>query len=716
MRASKLTMDDTDNDLSEDLLSDLSEPDRLVRLPCDQPWWSEAALVLEELAQSRTSLDIQEKITKLGHITGSESRDNKTLSHFLEAVCGEEERQLLCDLVIPGLATVALQINKLKPFIGLQAFTPGDCHSRLLHPDFVISLVSHSFLSTTGRETLNLNLNSLDPESSETHWKLRCYFSYFHTAFQDSGGRGNLIVLKQTSHVQTFDSDGLKDQKLINFVPSDDSQDESPNCLRLTFLEDFSKGLVTTSNPMNSEFSLKRPQLLLSFLLADDLELNESIRASGSSCDCGSLTVVKAPEMDRTETSLTLALESLLLGMKTDWSTGTKKSLLRRPSVSAVTSCSGSPPQVSVSESSLDNLTDSELSHDISARLKGGEVRRNKTKKKESFNERLKAALERGNTPDESDDQSAPKLSLKPVVPLHKRLIRRQRSSGFKTFNDLDDSEEFFTATEDERSHTPARRLGPLRLAPGKRIVSSPLCSPVMDKRPVAALSASPSHGSSPSPSTCSSNLASDSDSFSSEGLGMPKMEDDCLEDLCDKLHGCLETAEGGLQFRNIELRRAVRALGVTSLSQSFLTTVSDLDHLGGRHVSPPDSQLDSVVLSPSYSCPDVFGLSCSVTGSTGGGLQEFCTVMSHSRRQGELWEQQVWPLLLWLAGSCSPPHQTVKFNMMGNTNLQQLPALCKLIAEKNMSPAALYDIIVEFLSSDEDNFFTFLNNKLVAF
>merc|ERR1712183_1150749 len=109
--------------------------------------------------------------------------------------------------------------------------------------------------------------------------------------------------------------------------------------------------------------------------------------------------------------------ETLLLGLSQDCQTETKKSLLRRPSVSAVTSCSSEnpPDQEKGGSSNLspsESCGDSELSYNMSARLKAGEVRRNKTKKKESFNERLKAALERGNTPDESDDQSAaPRLA-----------------------------------------------------------------------------------------------------------------------------------------------------------------------------------------------------------------------------------------------------------------------------------------------------------------
>jgi len=155
--------------------------------------------------------------------------------------------------------------------------------------------------------------------------------------------------------------------------------------------------------------------------------------------------------------------------------------------VAAVTSCDSDSVEegkddiennssvLSFSDSCVENNnTESELSYSLSKREKNSfgpiknEKRRNKTRKKESFNDRLKAALERGNTPDESeaDISTAPKVvNHKKPVPLHKRIIRRQRSTGFRAFNDnIEDSEEFFTATEDERSFTPARGLGPVRV------------------------------------------------------------------------------------------------------------------------------------------------------------------------------------------------------------------------------------------------------------
>ena len=307
-------MEDTDNDLSEDLLSESSDPPSppLVRLPPDYPWWAEAVEVLRDLSQFGTPLAIQENINKLAEITGSEGgeKNSRTVSHFLENVCCEQERQLLCSLIIPTVASLALQIDKIKPFIGLETFTAGQADCRQLHPDFVMSIISHSFLSTTGRQSLNLNLASLDPHNTDTHWKLRSYFSYFHSVFQNPDSRCNLIVLKQVSQVSRL-CQLASGRELINFIIADELQDGGENCLKLTFAN-LAEGLLTNSSPLNSEFSIKRPELLMSFLFTDELLSNESIRATSSS---GNLTVVSLPEIERNESSLMRTVETLLAGL-----------------------------------------------------------------------------------------------------------------------------------------------------------------------------------------------------------------------------------------------------------------------------------------------------------------------------------------------------------------------------------------------------------------
>ena len=179
-----------------------------------------------------------------------------------------------------------------------------------------------------------------------------------------------------------------------------------------------------------------------------------------------------------------------------------------------------------MSDSCINNQTDSELSYNLSdkereACIKGKPVRKTKLKRKDTFNERLKAALERGNTPDESDDQSANPSMIKPVQ--FRRCLRRQRSTGFRAFNDnVEESEDFFTATEDELSHTPAKSEKVTF-----KVVKNSAVNPLMRRKLLQDksfdLSTSSAQVTSPSLpvsslQTGSSNLFSDSSSFSSEG------------------------------------------------------------------------------------------------------------------------------------------------------------------------------------------------------
>ena len=171
------------------------------------------------------------------------------------------------------------------------------------------------------------------------------------------------------------------------------------------------------------------------------------------------------------------------------------------------------------------------------------------------------------------------------------------------------ESDDFWTATEDEHSimekveiellllsdsYLPPYQS--LRLQPrplmalkggrkGIKVSSSAAASPLV-RSPL--LLSSSSIGP-PTPPTSSSCLYSDSDSFSSEGLGMPRMEDEALEDLAEQLHGCLEGSEGTLHFRGLEVSRLAQGRLVRSFSDSFLAAGGDLDRLGslasGVHV-----------------------------------------------------------------------------------------------------------------------------------
>ena len=177
-------MDDTDNDLSDDELNDSEdESDTRILLPCDLPSWEEVSNILKELSNCHDSSDIVSNLYKLSEIISNET-PSSTLQYFLDNVCGQEEKEMLCNIIIPAIATLALEIPKLKPFIGLQRSKLGEVDIRNFHPDFVSSLLAHSFLSTSGKRSFNLDLNSLKEDAIETHWKLRCYFSYFHQLLQ----------------------------------------------------------------------------------------------------------------------------------------------------------------------------------------------------------------------------------------------------------------------------------------------------------------------------------------------------------------------------------------------------------------------------------------------------------------------------------------------------------------------------------------------------
>ena len=170
------------------------------------------------------------------------------------------------------------------------------------------------------------------------------------------------------------------------------------------------------------------------------------------------------------------------------------------------------------------------------------------------------------------------------------------------------ESEDFWTATEDEHSTREKVRMRifllihpsllsqSLRLQPrplmalkarrGMKLSTKSAAASPLVRSPL--LLSSSSIGA-PSPPTSSSCLYSDSDSFSSDGLGMPRMEDEALEDLAEQLHGCLEGSESTLHFRGLEVARLAEGRLVRSFSDSFLAVGGDLDRLGslssGEHV-----------------------------------------------------------------------------------------------------------------------------------
>ena len=201
-----------------------------------------------------------------------------------------------------------------------------------------------------------------------------------------------------------------------------------------------SPALANTS-PVNNAVVLRQPEVLVPLMLiGDSLGPKESLRVSG-------LSFIPTLHLPTSEASLVQTLGSLLVGLQPSSAHNVvTKSELRRPSVDAVTSAatsSSAPLTVSsepfsLSDSCADNNnnSDSELSYNVS---EGGfscsdRKQRVTTKKKDTFSERLKAALARGNTPDESDDASAAApvpLALRRVkVPMNQRAVRRQVESA----------------------------------------------------------------------------------------------------------------------------------------------------------------------------------------------------------------------------------------------------------------------------------------------
>jgi len=733
-------MEDSDDDLSDE---DYIENITLVPLPCDLPTWPDIFVLIKQLEISRTSFDIGQVMEQLEKtvMTSSDNSEDiheiNTMQYFLDEVCADEERNMICSCLIPAIASLALSIYNCKPYIGVLHSRVGEAEARTFHPNFLASILAHSFLSTTGRDSLNLNVLQLDPHEPETHWKLRCYFDHFHQAIQGEKNE-NITVYKEIFAKDSFA--GVKDfanGSLIPFSAVEENKETDIDVLRLGFCDDFSRGIIPCSNPLTSEYNIKHLECLVPFLYIEKLAPAESIRIDLAKK--GQVSIIKTPDILRTEKDIKKALQSFLVAMKPCTSyKDNLKSVLRRPSVAAVTSGasesenqqtkSSSKLSLSISDSCIHNHSDSELSYNLSDKEKSSQGRikyekKTKLRRKDTFNERLKAALERGNTPDESDDQSTNRPFIKPV-PVHKRCLRRQRSTGFRAFNDnFEESDDFFTATEDEHSNTPAKN---------ERVVfkvctnnaSNPLMKRKMLKDKSFDLSTSSAQITSPSLpisslQTGSSNLFSDSSSFSSEGLGMPKLEDECLEDLCDKLEGCLETSEGCLDLRDTELRRAVKGLGVRSLSDTFMSVIEDMDMLpyvkASRCILSSEERTSTCLIKPSISCPNLsISSNWSIHNGCHGkrGENQTRAVVTQSVTVGG-WTRQVWPLLIWISASALGTVKGVTFNTAGHRELEDLGDTVDKLICKNVNSEELLKMVLEFVAGTEEDLFNFIQNKL---
>jgi len=730
-------MEQSDDDISDE---DSSDNDQLAVLPCDLQTWPAICSLLKELQLCRNISEIGRILADLDGIVNPSSdndgtsKDN-TIKYFLEEVCGEEERTLICNVLIPAIASLALNIYKSKPYIGVIKSGAGESEVRNIHPDFLASMLAHSFLSTTGRTSLNLNILKLDPHAAVTHWKLRCYFHYFHKTLQ---GRTNdhISICKESEKEKTIeDFSNFSNVTLVPFTVITESEEITDGVLRLCFYEDFSQGILPHSTPLNSDFGIKNLECIIQSLFIDDISSKESIRVSLPRNE--ELSFCKVPEILRTDKGLKDALQSVYVSMKPCTThKDNLKSALRRPSVPAVTSAaesdseenetkSSSKLSLSLSDSCINNLTDSELSYNLSEKERGTcdkekPVRKTKIKRKDTFNERLKAALERGNTPDESDDPSANQPFNKPVQ--IRRVLRRQRSTGFRAFNDnVGESEEFFTATEDELSYNPVKSEKPPLMA-----IRNGGVNPLMRRKLLQDksfdLSTSSAQVTSPSLpisslQTGSSNLFSDSSSFSSEGLGMPNMDESCMEDLCDNLKGCIETSEGGLEFRNIELRRAAHSLGVRSLSETFINSIGDMDKLSSskaiRQVYSGEDLMDKPSMKFSLSSPDIkTSNDWSPTIGSISNQFEYKAVTAHAVALTG-WRKQLWPLLFYVAASSVSCVSQVTYRTLGQEGLEDLADIVDKLSKKNVKCGELIKWICEFISGKEEDLFLFLNDNL---
>ena len=315
---------------------------------------------------------------------------------------------------------------------------------RHVHPHLVRSLVAHLLLSTTSSSNNNNNNNNLlnlnfqqlpcDPVAC---WRLRCLLCYLHSLLQP---KTSLNLLNFSKEVLSQEGENKvsswknSDLPLIPLtVVEDEDEAASGEHLRLLCLPNLSD-----ISPVQNAAVLRYPETLVPLIIAgDSLGPKESLRVSNFS-------FISTLRLSNSADPLNEPLGNLLAGLQPASAHNVvAKSELRRPSVDAVTSAatssSSAPPTLSSEQFSLsdscaennNNNSDSELSYNVS---EGGaallERKQGVTKKKNTFSERLKAALARGNTPDESDDASvagAVPLAVRRVrAPVNQRPVRRQ--------------------------------------------------------------------------------------------------------------------------------------------------------------------------------------------------------------------------------------------------------------------------------------------------
>jgi len=742
-------MDDLDED-SEEEEKDLS----YIRLACDLEPWNDIKIHLKELQNVSNSEHLNQKLNNLENLINNiGTQEGNTIQYFLDEICTEKERNYLLHNTIPYMVDYLLKTEKVQPFIRMLKSREGNSEIRNLHPDFVICLLAHSFFSLTSSRKFNLNIQNLHAKNPKTHYKLKCYFDFFSNQIQ----KKNKSIIKYTKEVlprkqvQYIENileckNKLKQFNIVNRV-----EEDNVNNLQIVYCDnlDFSQHKLNSFG--EDPLLMENLPALIPLLYTSCLSDSESIRVSLP--DNKNVSLVKRPKHIRSKTDILSSMKLFYVSMKPVSPLDENiKSILRRPSVDAITSVfsnssfngnSTDSVGISVSDSCGNNKSASENSYDL---LQNETVRHNlrkdpktKIKRKQSFQERLQAALERGNTPDESDDQSYSKQPTKKSMQTQKRVIKRKKSTSVMAFNgQREESDDFFTATEDEQSnkdtHTSVDSRN-IRATTGSKV-------PIMRRKLLKDTSFDISTSScaedqvlmSGSPLTGTSELFSDNSSFLSAELGMPQLNSENMEDLCDTLEGFCEVTVGGSKLRNEQLHNMRTFMPLLrSFSDTFLHLADDLDRI--PFISFADSFKSCVTSLSGKDCSlESMGAlsysSVAITSKTKSiipdpdSLNYINCISSLPAISMSICEEfneadKVFFLIWWAASSLldDSPSTSINqtFNTQGNPYLTGAEEIVNIVIASKISIGALLGLIIKFVDSkeNEDNIFMFIKNTL---
>jgi len=533
------------------------------------------------------------------------------------------QRQVLKH-ILHEAATFLENLPKAKPFIPLIKFEEGRPGTRTISSSLALGLSSYFFLSLLFNKSKDEETVSFLP-----HLKLSrndALKSFVHLLSQNSNFQKHNVRFEKL--ILTADEIMRKDHILTDNYCCKISK---IIVCHVNDVENYQQifpcdvGTKNVPEEISEDIWKFIPALKIFDLFGTQLSSEEDCLRI-SSPQFGNLCLVNSPFKLNSKESILAALNAIILSLKPCSGLSRTNSILRPPSVEAVTSYDSDLSEsakdedsnfdLSLSDSCAHKRTDSECSYRLSNEdmedKYNDNFNENKLKRKDTFEERLKAALERGNTPDESDysstgfvAQNSMKMGREDSV-----KIRKQKSSGFQVFHDdFAESDTFFTPTEDdisfpESSKSPymLKKKEPqlpnrgLRSRKTWRMSSSSFYT---GKEKSSLLGRAPS---------LDSLEMSDSSSYSSEGLGMPKLKSECMEDLCERLETVIYTQES----RDLQLRRTLAGMPLLrSLSDSFIDNIQDLDkvpYLRASQTSKISTQLSlslpQVSLSSLDLCP----------------------------------------------------------------------------------------------------------------